>query len=412
MSNDLELPRRAHYASLSLARSKAKEREVAIMAIAEAIKRQQNDILEANTLDLEDSRDHDFLPEVMVDWLKLTPERLQATIQILERLAELSDPMGRMVGVAYQLDYAYAYSQRIPLGVIALIYEAFPELAIIGAGMCLKTANAIILQASNGVLNTHQVIGEIVQSALENTDISKDCILFSQENGPDALEDLVIQDQYINLVIPYGRPILVQRAIKTATAPILRTAIGNCYLYWSASASLDMARWMILDSHESKPDPVNSLEKVLLDPNQKFSSVVRLWNVLQEKGFEIRGDANLLKEFPDLVLVNDGEWGQPYLNKTIAFKVVESLDDAIAWINHYSSGHADCLATESYQESRKFALEVNSAASFINESPRFHRYPKRGDAVFLGMSNQKGYRRGLISFESLTTIKYIVQGNS
>lgn len=412
MSNDLELPRRAHYASLSLARSKAKEREVAIMAIAEAIKRQQNDILEANTLDLEDSRDHDFLPEIMVDWLKLTPERLQAAVQILERLADLGDPMGRMVGVAYQLDYAYAYSQRIPLGVIALIYEAFPELAIIAAGMCLKTANAIILQASNGVLNTHKVMGEIVLSALENADISKDCILFAEENTPEALEDLVIQDRYINLVIPYGRPILVQRVMRNSTAPILRTAIGNCYLYWSASASLDMTRWMILDSHESKPDPVNAVEKVLLDPNQKFSSVVRLWNVLQEKGFEIRGDANLLKEFPDLVLVNDGEWGQPYLNKTIAFKVVESLDDAIAWINHYSSGHADCLATESYQESRKFALEVNSAASFINESPRFHRYPKRGDAVFLGMSNQKGYRRGLISFESLTTIKYIVQGNS
>jgi glutamate-5-semialdehyde dehydrogenase len=132
---------------------------------------------------------------------------------------------------------------------------------------------------------------------------------------------------------------------------------------------------------------------------------------LQEKGFEIRGDAELVEAFGQLQLAKDKEWGSAYLTKTIAFKLVDSLEAAIAWINQYSSGHADCIVTESYQESRQFALGVNSASSYINASPRFTRNPARGDGVFLGMSNQKGHRRGFISLESLTTVKHIVQGN-
>ncbi len=138
---------------------------------------------------------------------------------------------------------------------------------------------------------------------------------------------------------------------------------------------------------------------------------MRLWNSLREEGFDLNGDESLVKEFPELTLADPSEWSQPYLNKTIAFKAVDTLETAIAWINKYSSGHANCLATESYLESRQFALNINSALTFINASPRFSRHQNRGDAIFLGMSNQIGYRRGLIGLESLTTLKYIVQGS-
>jgi glutamate-5-semialdehyde dehydrogenase len=168
---------------------------------------------------------------------------------------------------------------------------------------------------------------------------------------------------------------------------------------------------MILESHQNQPDPVNAIEKVLIDPNQKSSSLVRLWNLLKEKGFEIRVDEPLHEEFPDFILAETSEWSQAYLTKRVAFKAVENLDTAIAWINCYSSGHADCLATESYQESRQFALEINSASTFINESPRFYRYRQPGAPIFLGMSNQKISPRGGISLETLTTIKQIFLGN-
>jgi glutamate-5-semialdehyde dehydrogenase len=172
-----------------------------------------------------------------------------------------------------------------------------------------------------------------------------------------------------------------------------------------------MALGMILDSHQSEPDPVNAIEKVLIHRASQPTSLVTLWNSLKEKGFEIRGDAKLVEAFPQLKLAGDSEWNQAYLNKTVAFKTVDSLEAAIAWINQYSSGHADCIVTESYQESRHFALGVNSASTYINASPRFSRNPSRGDSVFLGMSNQRGHRRGLISLETLTTVKHIVQGN-
>jgi glutamate-5-semialdehyde dehydrogenase len=188
--------------------------------------------------------------------------------------------------------------------------------------------------------------------------------------------------------------------------------MGNCALYWSAKGDLELARWMILDSHASEPDPVNAIEKVLLSPSQNSSLVMRLFSNLQERGFNLRGDEILCQEFPNyLTLAKEAEWGRPYLNKTIAFKVIPNLFDAIAWINRYSSGHADCIATESYQESRQFAMGIDSALVYINTSPRFTRNPKQGESLFLGISNQKGHRRGLIGLETFTTLKQVVQGN-
>lgn len=402
---------RAYRASLVLATTKGVDRSRGVQAMAQALSNSFDDILEANTLDLEASREM-ALPEIIWEWLKLTPERLQSTIQILQRIGELSDPIRRVMNASYQLDHSQTYCQLMPLGVIALIYEAFPELSAIAAGFCIKTGNSLILRGGSEASQSNLVIAKALQTALDEAGLPVGCLeLLPSEQGA-SIRDLVTQDRYLNLVIPYGRPTLVQQVMQQSTAPVLKSAMGNCYLYWSATGSLDMVRWVILDSHASEPDPVNAIEKILINRYQKPSALVVLWNSLKDKGFELRGDEELVAEFPQqLKLVAESEWNQPYLNKIIAFKVVDSMEDAIAWMNHYSSGHADCLVTESYQESRQFALGVDSSSVYINSSPRFSRNPKRGDAVFLGMSNQKGYRRGMINLETLTTTKQIVQGN-
>jgi glutamate-5-semialdehyde dehydrogenase len=408
--NLIATARRAYQASLKLGITKGAERSRAVQAMAQALKQSFDDILEANTLDLEASREM-AVPELILDWLKLTPERLQTTVEILQRLGELSDPLRRVRHADYQLEDSQTYCQLMPLGVIALVYEAFPELGAIAAGLCIKTGNSLILKGGSEASNSNAMIAQILQLALEETGMPFGCLeLLEMEQG-SLIRDLVTQDQYLNLVIPYGRPGLVQQVVRQSTAPVLKSAMGNCYLYWSLSGSIDMARWMILDSHASEPDPVNAIEKVLIHRTANPSSLVTLWNSLQDKGFQIRGDAELVAAFPQLQLAKDSEWCQPYLNKTVAFKVVDNLEAAIAWINQYSSGHADCIVTESYQESRHFALGVNSASTYINSSPRFSRNPSRGDSVFLGMSNQRGHRRGLINLETLTTVKHIVQGN-
>jgi glutamate-5-semialdehyde dehydrogenase len=389
------------------------DRTRALSLMADALKERQNDILEANTLDLETSREM-AIPELVLDWLKLTPERLQTAGQILQRLAELSDPIQQVLNItSYQVDQCQTYSQLTPLGVIAFVFEALPEMGAIAAGLCIRTSNSLILRGGVEASHTNQVIAETLKLALEDAGLPSDCIQLLQPDHSDQIRELVVQDQYINLVIPYGRASLVQQVVRQATAPVLKTAIGNCYLYWSPSGNLDMARWMILDSHLSVPDPVNAIEKVLVHRNHSSSALMTLWLSLKEKGFLLKGDPLLTAEFPEIFVaeVTEAEWDQPFLNKTIAFKAVDSLEAAIAWINRHSSGHVDCLATESYQESRQFAIELGSAMTYINASPRFYRNPKRGSPIALGMSNQKGQRRGLISVETLTTMRHIVQGN-
>lgn len=401
----------AYQASLSLGTTKGVDRSRGVQAMAKALENYFDEILEANTLDLEASREM-AMPELVLDWLKLTPERLQKAIHLLQRVGELSDPIRRVMNASYQLDHSQTYCQLMPLGVIAVIYEAFPEMAAIAAGFCLKTGNALILRGGSEASQSNQVIAEALQTAIHETGLPEGCLQILLPEQGASIRDLVSQDRYLNLVIPYGRPTLVQQVVQLSTVPVLKSAMGNCYLYWSATGSLDMVRWVILDSHASDPDPVNAIEKVLINRNQKPSSLMILWSSLKEKGFELRGDAELVAEFPDLLtLATDSEWNQPYLNKSIAFKVVDSIGAAIGWMNQYSSSHADCIVTESYQESRQFALGIDSSSVYINSSPRFSRNPKRGDAVFLGISNQKGYRRGMINLETLTTLKQVVQGN-
>ncbi len=402
---------RAHRASLQLALTRGGERNRALQLLSKALKEQQNSILEANTIDLETSREM-AVPELILGWLKLTPERLQTTVQILQQLAEIPDPLERITSSSFQINQCQIYCQQVPLGVVAFIYEAFPELAAIAAGLCIKTGNSLILRGGSEASQTNSLIAQILQQAIDEADLPQGSIEPLPSDQGASIKEVVTQDKYINLVIPYGRPSLVQQVVRQSTAPILRSAMGNCYLYWSPSGSVEAARSTILESHQSEPDPVNAIEKVLIHRNHNPSSLTILWNSLREKGFVIRGDAELVAEFPDLKLVEEAEWKQPYLGKVVAFKLVNSIEAAIAWINLHSSGHADCLVTESYQESRLFALEVNSASTYINASSRFSRnLGKNGSGIFLGMSNQKGYRRGLIGLQTLTTTKNIIQGD-
>jgi glutamate-5-semialdehyde dehydrogenase len=401
--------RRTYEASLTLSQIPGVERNQALKAMAQALEHHQNDILEANTLDLEANRETG-IPEILGEWLKLTPKRLETTIQILQRLGELPDPIGRVISASYQLEQCQTYYQLIPLGVVALVYEAFPELGAIAAGLCLKTANSLLLVGGTEAYHSNQMIAQILQSTLEDRGIPLGGLEMISTPENESLQQLVTQDS-INLIIPYGRPYLVNQVVQQATIPVLRSALGNCYLYWSATANVDLVRWMILESHSSQPDAVNAIEKVLIDPNQKPTFLTRLWNSLREAGFVLKGDPQMVEAFPELEVADAAEWSQPYLNKTVTFRFVEDIQQAITWINQLSSGHANCLATESYTESRQFALNINSAMTYINASPQFSRHQNRGDAIFLGMSNQKGYRRGLIGIEALTTVQHIVQGN-
>jgi glutamate-5-semialdehyde dehydrogenase len=224
------------------------------------------------------------------------------------------------------------------------------------------------------------------------------------------LRDLVTLDQYLDLVIPYGRASLVQQVLRQATIPVLKTTIGNCYVYWSPTGNTDILLHLIADSHKGEPDAVNAVEKVLIHRSCTPGALAALFGDLKSDDFHLRGDDILLSKYPGLEPVTETDWAKPYLDRTVAFKMVDSMDDAINWINRYSSGHADCIVTDSYSESQKFIVRANSATVYVNASPRFYRCSPSGHYVLLGMSNQRGHHWGTIGLHSLTTTKSIVHG--
>ncbi|HSM80480.1 MAG TPA: aldehyde dehydrogenase family protein [Nodosilinea sp.] len=377
-------------------------------AVATELEASLDAILEANTLDLEASLDM-AVPERVLDWLKLTPERLQTTAKILRRLAYLGDPRGLLHPSPSRLSKAVGgYGQVVPLGVVALVYEAFPELAAIMAGLCLRTGNGLILKGSNEASQTNQVILQALHAALERVGLPQQCILSLTEEQGDVARTWLLQDPGVDLIIPYGRPGLVQQVVRQAGVPVLPTAMGNCYLYWSATGQLDTVTPMIVDSHRGEPDAVNAIEKVLIHRSCSPSAVVQLCHTLWDQDFEILADEALLPELPDVKAAAAADWGRPFLGKTVALRWVDDGPTAAAFLNRHSSGHASAIATESYSESSRFTQLASSAVVYVNASPRFVRNPAQASAIALGMTAQRGRCTGFVGLSALLTTQHIL----
>ncbi len=391
-----------------LATTSKEERDRAIGAMATALKEAFQEILEANTLDLEASREVE-VPDLLLEWLKLTPERLHRHIDLLFRLGELSCLCGNSE-IGAQVSDRHSYSQVKPLGTVAFVYEALPELGAIVAGMSLKTGNSIILRGGTESHHSNTAIAVALRRGLERVNFPVDAIQLIDPT-PSLLYELVTYTQQVNLVIPYGRPSLIHQVTQQATVSILPAAIGNCYLYWGANGDLSLVRHAIRDSHVGDPDAVNAVEKVLVHRDRQPGSLITLWKSLQEQGFELHGDRELVNTYGEyLQLAEDTEWYQPYLRKIVAFKFVGSVDEAVVKIDRYSSGHADSIVTDSYLEAQKFTASVNSASAYVNASPRFYRYQRGSDRIWLGMCNAHGSQRGVIGLTALMATQQVTMG--
>lgn len=395
-------------AAKHLAPTTSKQRERVISSMAKAMRDAFQDILEANTLDLEASRELE-ISDLLLEWLKLTPERLQKCIDLLARLGELTPTYGS-VDLGSQGNDRHSYSQVKPLGTVAFIYDALPELGAIAAGMGIKTGNSIILRGGVEAQHSNRAISAALRTGLEQADFPPDAVLLI-EPIPSLLYELVTHTQQVNLAIAYGRPSLIHQVTQQATVSILPAAIGNCYLYWGANGDPDLVRHGICDSHIGEPDAVNAIEKVLVHANRQPSSLISLWKSLKDKGFQLRGDRELVVNHGEyLKLAQDGEWHHPYLRKTVAFKSVQGVDEAISIIDRHSSGHADCIITDSYLETQRFVAGVNSACIYINASPRFYRHQRGSDRIWLGMSNYHGAQRGAIGLSALMATQQVMMG--
>ncbi len=400
----------AHQASANLAQTPVQVRNLILKELVSTLQVQQDTILEANTLDLETMRDL-AVADLALQWLKLTPERLSIVRQFIELLIGLPDPLQMRSGTVANSLYGLSGFRVLPQGVVCGLYEFLPEFPILLASLCLKTGNSLVIRGNAENTHTHQLWGNILSAILAKGNVDPRCFYSFPSDRSITSKDLTANDLAINLVIPYGRPSFIQDIVKQRTVPVLAPVMGNCYLFWSASGSSDLVRSIILDSHVGLPDAVNAIEKVLITSNINFSLLNVLFNHLREKGFILKGDETLAAEFPDLTMVESSEWSQPYLNKTVAFKVVDSMDEGIQWINRHSSGHGDGLVTEAYRESQQFILGITSSAVFINTSSRFSRLTSGPNGtIALGMLGRKSVNQGAISIEMFLKRSQIVQG--
>jgi glutamate-5-semialdehyde dehydrogenase len=405
-----DLAEQAQQASANLAQTSVQMRNFALKNLATTLQVQQDSILEANTLDLESTRNLE-IADVGLQWLKLNPERLGMVRQFIEQLVGLPDPLQIRSGTVANSLYSLNGFRVIPQGTILGLYEYLPEFPILLASLCLKTGNSLLVKGNADTHNTHQLFARLIQSVLQNSKLDPRCFQSFPSDRSVSSSALVQSGLAIDLVIPYGRPSFIQTLAQAATVPILTPTIGNCYLFWSSSGSSDFVRTIIVDSHLGGPDAVNAIEKVVITPNTNFSLLNVVFNHLREKGFTLKGDETLTAEFPELILAQPLEWSTPYLNKTVAFKVVNSMAEGIQWINNHSGGQADGLVTDSYRESQQFTLGVNSATAFINASPRFSRLLSGPyGTVALAMVGRGALYQGAISIETLLKRSHIVQG--
>ena len=369
----------------------------ALAAMGEAISRHQDDILEANTLDLEISRDM-AVPDLVVDWLKLTPERVQKVVSIFHKLA--------LTGVDYASggsagDSTVQY-RTCPVGTVGFMYEAFPDLGAIAAALCICTGNALILKGGSEASRSNRIIATLLRQSLEAVGLPAD-LIFPIESTEVSRQD-VAQCSDIDLIIAHGRPSLVEQVVHQASVRVIPSRMGNCYLYWSASGSLDTVYQMTAESHCGSPDAVNRIEKILIHASHSPNAIVRLWNRLQEGGFDVVADEAISAlhstvAAQDAIKAADSDWHCAYLRKKIALRQVEDDKTAIEWINEHSSGHADSIATTDYTQSHRFINGCRSATVYVNASPKFIRDARRPGAIAIGASNYKGNNGGLISMD-------------
>jgi glutamate-5-semialdehyde dehydrogenase len=382
-------------------------RQRVLKALVQALKARQDDILEANTLDLEASLEM-AVPDLVIDWLRLTPDRLHNATTALERLQTLdivATPSGHRRSTLPSGGEAMIQGSWQALGVVALVYEALPELAIFAAGLCLCTGNSLVLKGGNEASQTNQAIAQAFRAALADTDQPEALIQVISASDGEAARRWLMQTPNLDLVIPYGRPSLIQQVCREAYSPVLAPALGNCYLYWAASGDIQTVATAVIASHQGNPDPVNAVEKVLVDVQVSDAAIATLQQQLQAADLQVKVLSS------EAVPPTDPElWQQAFLTRTVWLCPVPDVATAIAWINRYSSGHGDTIVTHSYQESRQLIQGLHSATVYVNESPRFLRNPTTASAIALGMAAQRGVFRGRITLDAFLTPKTIVHG--
>ena len=411
MSYVNELGRKAKQAEVYLAKASAKMKNKALQAISEALVENADLIITQNSIDIENAIRND-MSVVMQDRLSLDKKRIQAMADAVLELINLDDPIGETLSGTIRPNGLNIRKVRVPLGVIAIIYESRPNVTADAATLCLKTGNAVILRGGKEAYYSNKCIVGVMRKALHSTDFPEDAIQFVDDTGREASTELMKCSEYVDVLIPRGGAGLIKACVNNATVPVIQTGVGNCHIYVDSSADLKMAAEIVNNGKTSRPSVCNAVENLIVhkDIAEEFLPMIK--NLLDEHRVEIRGCEKTRAILGDEVIpVTNEDYNTEFLDYIIAVKVVNNIDEAIKHISKYTTHHSEAIITESLNNAEKFQMEIDAAAVYVNASTRFTDGGEFGFGAEIGISTQKLHARGPMGLKELTSTKYLVNGN-
>jgi glutamate-5-semialdehyde dehydrogenase len=402
----------AKSAARALAAAPAEVKNRALSAIAVGLLERIDQVLAANAEDLADDRAQG-LSEALTDRLRLDRARVEAMAEGVKAVAELDDPVGELLERRTLASGIELSKVRVPLGVVAVVYEARPNVTIDCAVLTIKSGNSILLRGSSYAERTNTALAEVVRDGLSEAGLPADSVVLSTGGGRDQLAELATQEGVIDLLIPRGGDGLKNALKDVATVPVMYAASGNCHVYVHEAADLEMARAIVLNAKTSRPGVCNAAETLLVDEAIAADFLAMVLPDLRDAGVELVGDERTIAASGgvDVAPATDADWDTEYLDLKLAVGVVDDLDAAIDHVNRHGSGHSEAIVTGSEEAAEKFTTEVDAAAVYVNASTRFTDGFEYGMGAEIGNSTQKLHARGPIGLRELTTFKYVGRGD-
>lgn len=400
----------AREASRAMARADTNTKDNALLAIADAIMRDQARLLAANQQDL-DTAKANGMEAAMLDRLTLTEKAIHTMAEGLRQIASLPDPIGEMSDFKYRPSGIQIGRMRVPLGVIGIIYEARPNVTVDAAGLCIKSGNACILRGGSEAIHCNQALAKLVHEGLAAVGLPAGAVQVVETTDRAAVGELITMKQFVDVIVPRGGKGLIERISNEARIPVIKHLDGNCHVYVDDDADMEKAVRILENAKTQRLGTCNTAESLLVARSIAATALPKLASMLVSKGVEIRGCAETQALVKEAKAATEEDYYTEYLAAIISCKVVSDLDEAIAHINQHSSQHTEAIVTENYTKARRFLREVDSSSVMVNASTRFADGFEYGLGAEIGISTDKLHARGPVGLEGLTSLKYIVLGD-
>ena len=385
-------------------------KNAALAAIADTLAQHQSQWLEANAQDVAAAKEAGIRP-AMLDRLTLTPERIAGIVEGVRQVAALPDPIGRVDKMETRPNGLIIGRRRVPLGVIAIIFEARPNVTVDAAALCLKSGNACILRGGKEAIRSNRCAAELMSQALHTAGLPEDCISLVQDTSHETARELMHLNDFVDVLIPRGGAGLIRAVAKEASVPVIRTGEGVCHIYIDDEADLDMGARILFNAKCSRPSVCNAAECVLVHQDVAADFWKLALPLLNEKQVELRADAAAMEILGQrAVPAAESDWDAEYGDYILAVRTVRDMDEAVAFINRHGTGHSEAIITRNYFKAQHFLDYVDAAAVYVNASTRFTDGGEFGLGAEIGISTQKMHARGPMGLEELTSCKYVIYG--